>query len=155
MTTNDVLRRVRYALRINDATMVQIFRLSGYEADQSAVTALLKKEDEPGYVACSNEVLGLFLDGLILQKRGKKEIDLGQPNRTEALLTNNAIVKKLRIALELKEDDMLGILKLAGFTISKSELSALFRKEGHKHYKECGDQFCRNFLEGLALRFRV
>ncbi len=155
MTNNDVLRRVRYALRINDATMVDIFRLSGYEAEQSAITALLKKENDAGYVACSNEVLGFFLDGLILHKRGRKEIDPGQACSTDAPLTNNGIVKKLRIALELKEEDMLGILKLAGINISKSELSALFRKEGHKHYKECGDQFLRNFLEGLALRDRA
>jgi uncharacterized protein YehS (DUF1456 family) len=70
-------------------------------------------------------------------------------------LTNNAILKKLRIALQLKEDDMVGILKLAGVDISTSELTALFRKEGHRNYKECGDQFLRNFLKGLTLRYRT
>jgi uncharacterized protein YehS (DUF1456 family) len=70
------------------------------------------------------------------------------------IFSNNTILKKLRIALELKEDDMLGILKLSDVAVSKAELSAFFRKEGQKNYKECGDQFLRNFLKGLTLRYR-
>jgi uncharacterized protein YehS (DUF1456 family) len=94
------------------------------------------------------------LDGLILHKRGKKETEPGQVKKAASPLTNNAILKKLRIALELKEDDMIGVLKLADIAVSKSELTALFRKEGHKNYKECGDQFLRNFLNGLFIRYR-
>ncbi len=95
-----------------------------------------------------------FLDGLILYKRGKKEIKSGQAKKLDSPLTNNTILKKLRIALELKEDDMLGILKLANIIVSKSELTALFRRDGHKNYKECGDQFLRKFLKGLTIRYR-
>ena len=79
----------------------------------------------------------------------------GETRRPDSRLTNNIILKKLRIALELKEDDMLAVLKLGEVDISKSELSALFRKEGHKNYKECGDQFLRKFLKGLSLRYRT
>lgn len=154
MTNNDILRRLRYALNINDSTMVEIFKLSEHEIERSNLTDLLKKEDEKGYVDCSDNVMEYFLDGLILHKRGKKEIKSGQAKKLGAPLTNNTILKKLRIALELKEDDMLGILKLANIIVSKSELSALFRREGHKNYKECGDQFLRNFLKGLTLRYR-
>jgi uncharacterized protein YehS (DUF1456 family) len=99
--------------------------------------------------------LGYFLDGLILHKRGRKEIKPGETRKPDSRLTNNTILKKLRIALELKEDDMLGILKLADVDISKSELTALFRKEGHKNYKECGEQFLRKFLKGLSIRYRT
>jgi uncharacterized protein YehS (DUF1456 family) len=134
--------------------MVEIFKLSEHEIEQSTLTDLLKKEDEKGYVDCSDNVMEYFLDGLILHKRGKKEIKSGQVKKLGAPLTNNTILKKLRIALELKEDDMLGILKLANIIVSKSELSALFRREGHKNYKECGDQFLRNFLKGLTIRYR-
>jgi len=134
--------------------MVEIFKLSEHEIEQSTLTDLLKKEDEKGYVDCSDNVMEYFLDGLILHKRGKKEIKSGQAKKLGAPLTNNTILKKLRIALELKEDDMLGILKLANIIVSKSELSALFRREGHKNYKECGDQFLRNFLKGLTIRYR-
>ena len=154
MINNDILRRIRYALNINDAAMIELFRLSGYEIAQPYLSDLLKKEDEPGYVECSDEVMEFFLDGLILQKRGPKEMKPGQTSESARLLNNNLIFKKLRIALELKEEDIVGILKLAGIYISKAELTALFRKEGHKNYQECGDQFLRNFLKGLTLYCR-
>jgi uncharacterized protein YehS (DUF1456 family) len=134
--------------------MVEIFKLSEHEIEQSNLNDLLKKEDEKGYVDCSDNVMEYFLDGLILYKRGKKEIKSGQAKKLDSPLTNNTILKKLRIALELKEDDMLGILKLANIIVSKSELTALFRRDGHKNYKECGDQFLRNFLKGLTIRYR-
>ena len=95
------------------------------------------------------------MDGLILLKRGRKEMKPGETRKSVSRLTNNAILKKIRIALELKEEDMLGILKLADIDISKSELTALFRREGHKNYKECGDQFLRKFLKGLTIRCRT
>jgi uncharacterized protein YehS (DUF1456 family) len=155
MTNNDILRQLRYVLNINNSTMIEIFKLADHEIEQSSVTRLLNKEDEEGFALCGDDVLRYFLDGLILQKRGRKEMRLGEMRKSDLRLTNNAILKKLRIALELKEDDMLAILKLADADISKSELTALFRKEGHKNYKECGDQFLRKFLKGLSLRYRT
>ena len=155
MTNNDILRQLRYALNINDSTMIEIFKLADHEIEQSNLTGLLKKEDEEGFVNCSDNVLGYFLDGLILHKRGRKEIKPGETRKSDSRLTNNTILKKLRIALELKEDNMLGILKLADVDISKSQLTALFRKEGHKNYKECGEQFLRKFLKGLSIRYRT
>jgi uncharacterized protein YehS (DUF1456 family) len=135
--------------------MIEIFKLADHEIEQSNLTGLLKKEDEEGFVNCGDAVLGYFLDGLILHKRGRKEIKPGETRRSDSRLTNNSILKKLRIALELKEDDILAILRLADVDISKSELTALFRKEGHKNYKECGDQFLRKFLKGLSIRYRT
>jgi uncharacterized protein YehS (DUF1456 family) len=155
MTNNDVLRQIRYALNIDDSTMIGIFKLADHEIEQSNLTGLLKKEDEEGFVNCSDDVLRYFLDGLILYKRGRKENKPGEARKADSRLTNNSILKKVRIALELKEDDMLGILRLANVEISKSELTALFRKEGHKNYKECGDQFLRKFLKGLSIRYRT
>jgi len=155
MTNNDIVRQLRYALNINDSTMIEIYKLADHVIEQSNLTGLLKKEDEEGFVNCSDDILGYFLDGLILHKRGRKEIKPGETRKSDSRLTNNTILKKLRIALELKEDDMLGILKLASVDISKSELTALFRKEGHKNYKECGDQFLRKFLKGLIVRYRT
>lgn len=153
MTNNDILRRFRYALDISDAAIIEMFKLAGHEMDRPTMTALLKNEEDPGYVACRDEVMTAFLDGLILQKRGKKE-GAPPPQSTDTRLRNNVILKKLRIALNLNEDDMLAIMKLADVTISPSELSALFRRKDHKHYKECGDQFLRNFLNGLTKKYR-
>lgn len=154
MNNNDVLRGVRYALDISDPKMIEVFRLGGQETDRTQLATYLKKEDEEGYINCSDPVFESFLDGLIIQRRGKKETDQDQAKIRVYPLTNNAVLKKIRIALELKEEDMLGILKLAEVDISKSELTALFRKKGHKNYKNCGDQFLRNFLKGLSIRYR-
>ena len=95
-----------------------------------------------------------FLDGFIILKRGKKDSAPEPVKKVKTKLTNNIIFKKLRIALELRGDDILAILKLADLSVSKSELNALFRREGHKHYKVCGDQFLRNFLQGLTIKNR-
>lgn len=67
------------------------------------------------------------------------------------MLSNNDILKKLRVALELKDEDVVKILKLVDFDISKSELNALYRKPDHPNYKACGDQLLRNFLNGLII----
>lgn len=154
MTNNDVFRRLRYAININTQTMVEIFRLAGLKMGQSDITALVKKEDEQGYVECSDLVLEGFLDGLIALKRGKREGEAEQAKQPASRLNNNDILKKIRIALELKEEEMLAIFKLAQFPASKSELSALFRAKGHPNYKECGDQLLRNFLKGLTIKYR-
>ncbi|MDC6390317.1 DUF1456 family protein [Maribacter sp. PR1] len=69
-------------------------------------------------------------------------------------MTNNDIFKKLRVALKLRDDEIVEILELVDFKISKSELGAFFRKEDHPNYMECGDQILRNFLNGLVLHLR-
>lgn len=154
MTNNDILRRLRYALDISNPGMVEIFKLSGCNIEQPTLIKFLKKEDEEDYIECSNPLMTFFLDGLIVQKRGRRESPAGPAVKPDTNLTNNTILKKIRIALDFKEDDMIAVMKLADIAISKSELSALFRNKGHKNFKECGDQFLRNFLKGLTIRFR-
>ncbi len=154
MTNNDILRRLRYALDISNPGMIEIFKISGCNIEQPTLIKFLKKEDEDDYIECSNPLMTFFLDGLIVQKRGKRETAEGQAAKPGAELTNNTILKKLRIALDFKEEDMITTMKLADIVLSKSELSALFRNKGHKNFKECGDQFLRNFLKGLTIRYR-
>ena len=69
-------------------------------------------------------------------------------------MTNNDILKKLRVALMLRDDQIVEILELVDFRISKSELGAFFRAEDHPNYVECGDQVLRNFLNGLVIHLR-
>ena len=114
--------------------------------------AYLKNEEDEGYILCSDEVMAHFLDGLVYLKRGKDETRTPAP--FEFPITNNTVLKKLRVAFELKEDDMHDILALAGFKVGRSELSALLRKKGQENYRECGDQFLRNFLKGLTIKER-
>lgn len=152
MINNDVLRRVRYALNFNDATMMDIFALSDYEITREELLKLLKKDNEEDFVALNNATLALFLDGLITYNRGKKEDAVVKKSESE--LDNNGILRKLRIAFEFKEEDMLHTLQLADFELSKPELSSFFRHESHKHHRKCGDQVLRNFLQGLTVHFR-
>ncbi|MGP8330191.1 MAG: DUF1456 family protein [Methanosarcinaceae archaeon] len=154
MNNNDIFRRVRYALNLDDLTTINIFKLADYRMKQLELINLLKKEEETGYIVCSDAVFTAFLDGLIIHKRGKRESKPGQAKRLAMPLDNNLILKKLRIALELKEEGMINILNLANLIVTKSELTALFRRKGHRNYKECGDQFLRNFLNGLTIRER-
>ena len=152
MANNDILRSIRDALELDAVTMIQIFKEAGREVGLSAIDAFLKTEAEDGYIPCSNPIMGFFLDGLIIHNRGKQAGSPAPAEKPLAELSNNAMLKKLRIALDLKEDDLLGIFKLAGTVITKHELTALFRKPGHKHYKECTDQLLRAFIKGVALR---
>jgi uncharacterized protein YehS (DUF1456 family) len=154
MINNDTLRAIRYMLDLSDAKVVDITHLADVEFPLSKedVQAFLKKDEEPGYAECSNAVLAHFLDGLVIHRRGKDESL--PPRPLEKRVTNNVVLKKLRVAFELKDVDMHQILADAGFPISKPELSALFRQPGHKNFRLCGDQLLRNFLKGLTLRLR-
>jgi len=174
MDNNDRLIRLRYALDIRDIDMVKIFKLGGAELTPEQVRKLLIKsketyrydddvddhdeiEEKDQQIKCKNSTLEAFLNGFIVLKRGKQDPKPGQPEIP--LLgnienPNNIMLKKLKIALSLTSEDMLDILEKAGVIVTKGELSALFRKEGHKHYKECGDKYARNFLKGLAIKIR-
>ena len=154
MINNDVLRSIRYMLDLSDAKVVDIARLADADLPitRDDVQGFLKKDDDPGYVACSDRVLAHFLDGLVFHYRGR---DPDQPQRpVEKRITNNLVLKKLRVAFELKDGDMHQCFQDAGFPVTKPELSALFRQPGHKNFRACGDQMLRNFLKGLTLRVR-
>lgn len=152
MINNDVLRSLRFMLKISDAKVAQIIGLSGLEVSEDSIGACLKKEDEEGFTPCTDEVLAHFLDGLVIERRGRDDSRPAQA--IELPMSNNMVLKKLRVAFELKEDDLHAILQAADFPVSKPELSALFRKAGHSNYRTCGDQLLRNFLRGLTLRLR-
>lgn len=151
MNKNDVLRRIRFIFDFSDSDMISIFEQAGYEVSREQVSDWLKKDDDPAFKKCTDTELAVFLNGLINHKRGKKEGAQPVPEQT---LNNNAILKKLKIAVNFQADDMIRVLTLAGLKISKHELSAFFRKPGHKHYRECENQMLRNFLKGLQLEFR-
>lgn len=151
MTNNDLLRRLRYALNLNGETIAGICTLGEHDIKPIDVLKLLKTEAEIGFAVCDDLVMGAFLDGLIISRRGSHEIKPNAGPEAARALNNNLILRKLRIALELNEESMLSLLAKAGVQLSKSELSAMFRAKGHRNYKPCGDQFLRNFIRGLTL----
>lgn len=154
MITNDVLRRIRYALQLNDTKMLAIFSSVDNEINTEFLHSIMAKEGEEGFIFCRDSLLSLFLDGLIYEKRGRQEGSVPVVLAAKAVLPNNDILRKLRIALNYKDEDMLNVLALANFPISKSELSALFRKADHRNYKLCGDQLLRRFLDGITVKYR-
>ena len=151
MTNNDILRRLRYILDLNDSMMIAVFGQADLEVDRQQISNWLKRDDDPDYQNCNDKQLAIFLNGLINHRRGKRE---GLQPKPETRLTNNIILRKLKIAFNLKSEDMLDIIDYAGLALSKHELSAFFRKPDHRHYRECKDQVLRNFLQGLQAKYR-
>lgn len=151
MNNNDVLRRVRYIFDFSDEVMLSIFKLGGYEGNQPELLSWFTREGEAEFVLCKDEKLARFLNGLIIKNRGPKGDSTPEP---EPVLSNNMVLRKLSIALSLQADDLIKILKLNEFTLSKGELSALFRRPDHKNYRECKDQLLRNVLDGMEKHYR-
>ena len=149
MTNNDILRRIRFALDQTDAQMVEIFGTGGLTLTEAELLGYMGKTGEPGTVECPDTALAAFLDGLIVQRRGPRKDGSPAPEAPEQL-TNNAVFKKLRIALSMHEKEVLSTMAAGGHKLSKGELSALFRSPGHKNYRPCGDQILRSFLGGLT-----
>lgn len=154
MINNDVLRSVRYMLDLGDVHVANLIQMAdpGVVLDRDEVQGYLRKEDEPGFVPLSDRLLGLFLDGLVLHCRGPR--DDAPARAPDRRVNNNVVLKKLRVAFELKDVDLHQVFEAAGHPISKPELSALFRQPGHKNFRLCGDQLLRYFLRGLTLRVR-
>ena len=149
MTNNDTLRRLRYALNIDDAKAAGIIALTGRATTPDEVVNWLKREDEKGYADLPHDLLCRFLDGLIIEKRGPHPSGI-VPEPLD-FLPNNEILKKLRIALNLKEEDVLAVFKKAEFVVTKAELGSFFRKEGHRNYRKCPEQVLRKFIHGLSI----
>lgn len=151
MNNNDILRRLRYTFNFRDTKIIELFALFEHEVSKEKVIAWLKKEDEPAYVEIYDKELAIFLSALIIEKRGKRD---GEQPKPEKSLDNNIIFRKLKIALNFRDDDIMDVFHLARFKISKHELSAIFRKPGQNQYRKCKDQFLRNFLIGLQLKYK-
>jgi uncharacterized protein YehS (DUF1456 family) len=151
MKANDIFRRVRYILDLDDTKMIGVFALAEQKVTRAQLRAWLKKDDDPEYEECSDAMFATFLNGLISQQRGKQDGPLPDP---EENLNNNAVFRKLKIAFNLQAEEILSILALADVHISKHELSAFFRRPGHKHYRDCKDQILRNFLKGMQIKHR-
>lgn len=149
MNNNDILRRIRYLFNFSDTKMVALFKLVDYDVEEEEVVDWLRKEDDPLLVKMTDKEMASFLNGLIIEKRGKRDGPLPEP---EDPLTNNIILRKLRIALDLKTDDILDLFALIDKKISKHELSAFFRNPDHKSYQPLMDQYLRNFLNALQAK---
>jgi uncharacterized protein YehS (DUF1456 family) len=151
MTNNDILRRIRYAFDFTDEKMMHLFESGGRKTPREHVSDWLKKEEDPDVKILDDIELATFLNGFINDRRGKKE---GPQPEAEKSLSNNLILRKLKIALNLKDEDILSLLTLAGREASKHEISAFFRHPQQNQYRVCKDQILRNFIQGLQIKYR-
>jgi uncharacterized protein YehS (DUF1456 family) len=152
VTNNDVLRRLRYTFNFNDQKMIDLFNLAKLTVSREQISYWLKKEDDPQVVNCTDVQLATFLNGLIIDKRGARD---GETSPAEKRMNNNLVLNKLKIALALRAEDVLDMMSTSGIRMTKPELSAFFRKPDHKHYRECKDQFLRNFIQAIDTKYHV
>jgi len=147
LKTNDILYKIKKTLNLTQKEMMEAYKLAEYTMDATYLDSLLKRRQDEGSKLCSYEELGVFLDGFVILKRGPSPKKANDNQVVE--LTNNLILKKLRIALELKEAETEIIFSLGEAELSKQQLASLFRKEGHKNFKECSDELLMAFLDGM------
>lgn len=160
MRNDDVLKSISYTLDLKKPDIAEICKHAGYEPSRGEMEEIFSSEKETitkidgskVQKDISHELIAHFLDGLIIHRRGRQE---GQkPRPVEVPVNNNTVLKKLRVAFKLREDEIIEILESTGFSVSKTELSALFRAEDHRNYRPCGDQLLRYFLKGLAEKYK-
>ncbi len=151
MTNNDILRSLRYTFDLNDYEMIDLFGLGGKAVNRGEVSNWMKREEDPDFQTLYDMDLAIYLNGFIIQRRGPKDDGIPQP---EKKLTNNMILRKLKIAFDMKDEDMLAVLDSVNLKFSKHELSAFFRNPSQSQYRPCKDQVLRNFLQGIQLKFR-
>ncbi|MDT0595374.1 DUF1456 family protein [Glaciecola petra] len=150
MLFNDIFRRLRFALSLDNKATIKLMKLVEYDLDENYLMSMMLHEEEKGFLPCRDKVLSLFLDALIIEKRGKREGSIPVVLKAGERLSNNDILRKIKIAMNYQQEDMMKILRLAGFNVGKSELTALFRKPDHRSYRVCYDQLLRNFLQGMV-----
>ncbi len=151
MTNNDVLKKIRYTFDYSDSQMIEVFEKGDLTVDRAQVSNWLKKEDAEDYKNIYDKQLAHFLNGFIVTRRGKKD---DTKIVAEQSLNNNIILRKMKIALNLKVEGIISYLNEAGIQASKSEITAFFRKPEQSQYRLCKDQFLRNFLMGMQLKLR-
>jgi uncharacterized protein YehS (DUF1456 family) len=148
MTNNDILRRLRYALNLTDGQVAKAIAHTGGESNPAQVSRWLMRDDNDGFLELSDAGLCRFLDGLIIETRGPRP-DGATPEPLEFLSTNE-VLKRLRIALALRDDDVIAIFKRAEFVVTKAELGSFFRKERQRNFSKCPEQVLRKFIQGLG-----
>ncbi|MEZ8339401.1 DUF1456 family protein [Vibrio cyclitrophicus] len=151
MTNNEILRRIQHALNLKNAQIIKAIEQADVTVAHDLVINWLKDDNDKSCSKMKDKELAVFLNGFINLKRGKKE---GEQPKPEVALTNNMIFMKLRIALNMKAEDVLDVLEVVGISLSKYEIGAYFRKPENKNYKVCEDQLLCDFLNGVQFTNR-
>lgn len=149
MNNNYVFRYLRGVLSEGEADMVKIFASAEAQVSEEAVQAWGANKYASNFKKMTDPHMAAFLNGLINHLRGKKDGAQPAPQRS---LNNNLVLTKLKIAFDLKAEDLQQVFELAGQPMNKHDLNALFRKPNNKHYRSCKDETLTYFLEGIKIR---
>jgi uncharacterized protein YehS (DUF1456 family) len=147
---NDVLRRLRYALQLDDAAAAKLVVLGGESATAELAARWRLQDSAAEFITCDDTVLRALLAGLITDRRGARAAPTVGQSSPAVTLDNNLILKQLKIALSMRTQDIQQAVQAGGGSHSDSEIGALLRKFGSRNYRRCGDQVLRQFLSGLA-----
>jgi len=161
MNNNDRLRYLSNALALTQEEMIEIFSLGGLTvtAEQMELlrTAIPEEEVEETVAVekCDYPTLESFLNGYVTFKRGEPTTTTGESEKRPLTMTgknvNNVMIKKLKVALSLSNEDLIDMFEEAGMSLTKGELTPIFRKEGHKHYKKCSDRMIMTLIDGIGI----
>ena len=151
MTNNDILKRIRYTFDYTDAQMIDLFARGGLEITRAEVSDWLQKEIDDDFRELDDKSLATFLNGLIVEKRGPRTDGKQMP--PEDRLNNNIILKKIKIALDLKTDDILDLFQSIDKKLSPHELSSFLRNHKQSQYRPFQDQYLRNLFTALLLKY--
>lgn len=151
MDNNDILRRLRYILDLSDDAVIDTYGKGGVTVTRAQISDWLKKEGDEAFAIATDENLATFLNGLIVNFRGKKD---GQTPVAEVELNNNIVLRKLKIAFELESSELSKLMKMGGHDVSEAVLGSFSRNENHPKYKACNDQYLRALLKGMQERKR-
>lgn len=152
MDNNYIFYKLRKTFQWNEEKLGDLFKSVDYTVAPSQLFAWMKQEQYEGFEAMPDEGLAALLNAFIVERRGLKD---GKLPEIENKLNNNLIFRKLRIALNLKDDDIVAIMKLANMRIGKAELGSFFRDPKHHNFRPCKDQFLRNFVRGLHFKYGI
>lgn len=146
MTNNYVLSSIMNSLKLDKVDVLKSYKLVDKKITQDDVDDILREPSDEKFILLSDEGFELFLNGFIAYKRGPSD---KKAKKQKIYFSNNIILKKLKIALDLKDEDIIAIFKNDGLEITKSQLTAYFRRDGHINYRKCSDSLLKRFINGL------
>ena len=150
MLNNDILKRLKSTFEMDDKKVLDTFLLAEHRVPIDKLKRWLLKEGDLNFVMMKDRELAIFLNGFITENRGKKE---GAQTVPENKLNNNIILKKLKIALSLKSEDILEIFELIDKPITSHELSGFLRNPKQEKFRPMLDQYMRYFFQGLRYKY--
>ena len=151
MINNDIYRRLRYLFGYQYDHVQALFQSTGFEISEEQYKGWAGKEEEDWFIHMTDRELAIFLNGVIIKMRGAQP---GPPPVPEEEMSNNVILRKLKIAFNLRSEDMIEIFGLVDRKLSPHELSAFFRKPSHSSFRHVKGQYLRNFLMGLQVKYK-